>query len=319
MKKFTSVVFSVLAITAIILTVARPAVYVASALEGLKMWALIVLPTLLPFFFLTAILSKCGLTDHIAKAFGKITKKVFNVGGIASYVFLMSVISGYPVGAKIICDLRKKGLITETEATKISTFCSTSGPLFIIGSVGVGMFGNKYVGFILFISHALSAVAVGIIFRFYGGDGGNNDILPLVNRSDSLYDCVYSSVVSVAVVGGFICVFYLFADMAENTGAILPLVKFVDLFVKDEKISSAFVSGLIECTRGCRNLSRSGISPLTVCLAESLISFGGVSVIFQSVAFLSEAKAKTAVFLLAKVIQTVLSSLICLFFTSLFL
>ena len=200
----------------------------------------------------------------------------------------------------------------------MATFCSTSGPLFIIGSVGVGMFGDKRIGFVLFLSHVLAAFFVGLVFRFYGGGEIREKSYLRQSRSASLYDTVYSSVISVAVIGGFICIFYMFADMAENTGVLLPAVKLADIFFKDEKISSAFISGLIECTRGCMYLSRAGINPATVCLAESLVSFGGVSVIFQSVAFLSKAKAKTAVFLLAKVIQTVFSSVICLVLFNIF-
>ena len=126
MKKASAIFVAAFSLAAITLSVASPDKYAASALEGLKLWALVVLPTLLPFFFLTALLTGTGLTGVIAAVFRKPAEKLFGADGISAYVFIMSVISGYPVGAKIICDLKEKGLITETEATKISTFPSVS-------------------------------------------------------------------------------------------------------------------------------------------------------------------------------------------------
>ena len=58
--------------------------------------------------------------------------------------------------------------IDEAAATKMSVFCSTSGPLFVAGSVGTVMVGNKTAGTILLLSHVLSAVFNGVLFRFYG-------------------------------------------------------------------------------------------------------------------------------------------------------
>lgn len=145
----------------------RPDVYVASALEGVKLWALVVLPSLLPFFFFTSLLAKIGATERMARTLKKPCEQIFGTSGYAAYAFLMSILSGYPVGAKIIGDLGENGLIDETDATKMSAFCSTSGPLFIVGSVSVGMFGSVAAGKLLFLAHTLSALITGVIFRFY--------------------------------------------------------------------------------------------------------------------------------------------------------
>lgn len=47
----------------------------------------------------------------------------------------------------------------------MSAFCSTSGPMFIVGAVGIGMFESTKFGYILFLSHAISALINGLIFR----------------------------------------------------------------------------------------------------------------------------------------------------------
>ena len=42
------------------------------------------------------------------KLLSKIMRPLFNVPGEGAYAFIMGVISGYPVGAKIVSDFYKK-------------------------------------------------------------------------------------------------------------------------------------------------------------------------------------------------------------------
>lgn len=314
MKKFFNFLVIALCLFVAVALAIKPDVFVSSALNGIKLWAIIVLPALLPFFFLTALASALGLTRTTAKIAGKPFSEIFRTSGVCAYAFITSVLSGYPVGAKIISDLKTQGLISSDEATRAATLCSTSGPLFIMGSVGYGMFSSKNAGVKILVCHVLSAVICGLIFRFYGKrEISDNRLIPALNNADNiLYDCVYSSVISVAVVGGFICVFYLFADMLEYFGVIAFLAKPLAAIIKNERLASAVIGGAIECTRGCKLLSLCGTNKITVSLACGLVSFGGVSVIIQSIAFLQKAKVKTGIFLSSKIIQTIIAFTLCL-------
>lgn len=331
LKQFSKITLTLGISACMVIILIRPDVYVASALEGVKLWALVVLPSLLPFFFFTSLLAKIGATERMARTLKKPCQKIFGTSGYAAYAFLMSILSGYPVGAKIIGDLGENGLIDETDATKMSSFCSTSGPLFIVGSVGVGMFGSAAAGKLLFITHAFSALITGLIFRFFGrtkitttltNKNAPKSCRPHVSpaktraaNGNALYDCVYSSVISIATVGGFICVFYVVADIFQNLDLLRPIWKTLFFVTKNEPLSRAFSYGLIECTRGCKMLALCGLSTYSLAFASSLIAFGGVSVLVQSVCFLKKANAKIPVFLLAKTIQTVISFLLTLALT----
>ena len=57
----------------------------------------------------------------------------------------MGIISGYPVGAKIVTEFRKNGDCSRAEAERLLAFTNNSGPLFIIGTIGVSMFGNTLI------------------------------------------------------------------------------------------------------------------------------------------------------------------------------
>ena len=94
-------------------------------------------------------------------------KPLFNVRGEGAFAFIMGIISGYPVGAKIACNFRKNNICSKEECERLLSFTNNSGPLFIIGSVGLSMYKNSSIGLLLFITHILGCISVGIVFRFW--------------------------------------------------------------------------------------------------------------------------------------------------------
>ena len=288
----------------------RPDRYVATTYTGLKVWAVSVLPSLLPFFFLTALLSKSGQIEKFSKLTSPATRLLYRTGGIASYVQMSSFLSGYPVGIKIAADLKNGGIIDENEATKLCTFCSTSGPLFIVGTVGTGLFASKKIGFILIISHLTASVLCGMVFRFLPCGSAKSSRFSLQKSSDNvLYESVYSAVISVLIVGGFISIFFTLSAILTDIGLFSPLLNVLKPLVGQTNAEGICLS-LIECTFACKALSVS-VNATSVCLAEAAISLGGLSVWCQSAVYVKAAGAKFSVFALSKLVHTVLSAIIC--------
>ena len=69
-------------------------------------------------------------------------------------------------GAKIVNKFYEDGICTKQEAERMLAFTNNSGPLFIIGTVGISLFGNTTIGIILFITHILACLTVGLLFGF---------------------------------------------------------------------------------------------------------------------------------------------------------
>ncbi len=288
--------------------------YIKSSISGLKLFALSVLPSTLPFFFLTTLLTKMGSLNKFCTLLNKPCNLLFKQNGLCFYCFFMSILSGYPIGSRIIYDLYQNQLINKVEASKMSVLCSTSGPLFVIGAVGVCMFENKYIGFIIYLSHVLSAILNGIIFRNYGTFNKNSKKLSVNNNVDNiLYDSIYNSVISTLIVGGFVSIFYVFADILNDFNILYPLQKvfyfILSPFTQNFDFAKSFCIGLVECTKGIKLLTLRNVSLLSVSLSAGLVSFGGVSIIFQSIVYLKKAKVKTSFFLFGKLLQ-MLSSII---------
>lgn len=135
-----------------------------AAKNGLTLWAGHVIPSLFPFFIATELLNYTRLPYYLGKLTNKLMNPLFNVPGEGSYAFIMGIISGYPVGAKIINKFVEEGTCTKSEAERMLAFTNNSGPLFIIGTVGISLFGDIKIGIILFITHILACLTVGILF-----------------------------------------------------------------------------------------------------------------------------------------------------------
>ena len=71
-------------------------------------------------------------------------KPLFNIRGEGSFALIMGIISGYPVGAKIACNFRKNNVCSKEECERLLSFTNNSGPLFIVGTVGITMFKFYY-------------------------------------------------------------------------------------------------------------------------------------------------------------------------------
>ena len=292
--------------------------------EGIMLWAASVLPALFPYLFITHILSSLKITGKITGAISPVTEKLFNVNGNCGYALFLSLMSGYPVGAKCVSDLKTKGLIGDAESVRAAALCSSSSPVFLIGSVGNLTFNNPLFGLMLFITHFLSVLAVGFAFSFYKRKERPEKIrrTPAANTDNAdniLYDSVYSAIISVLIVGGIITVFYLFTELMTGLGAMKPLIAFFGLFTDNTAASNGVANGLFECTKGLKILASGGVFLYTLPVAAAICGFGGVSVIMQSIAYLKKAQIKTAPFLLSKTLAAVVNFFLGLILSLLFL
>src|SRR5690554_6427398 len=167
-NNFLHTITAFIFLTLLLLLVLFPSNSYNAAKNGLFIWFNNVLPALLPFFIGSEILIGLGVVHFIGVLLEPIMKPVFNVPGVGSFIYTMSITSGYPMGAKITSELRKRNLYSKEEGQRLLALCSTSGPLFIIGSVSIGMFKNPYLGILIVFSHYFGSIATGLTFRNYG-------------------------------------------------------------------------------------------------------------------------------------------------------
>lgn len=286
-----------------------PERYVTSCFEGFALWAECVLPSLFPFIVISLIFIKTGLADKASLPLRRATDAL-RLPQSAAVCFLLSVCSGYPAGSRLVAEFYESGALTREDCKKLAPLCSTSGPLFIIGSVGYKMFGDKLLGMKIFIAHVLAALIFSLIYCRFCKKTQHVPPKMVKSTGNILYDSFYGAVISVAVAGGFIAFFYVVARFLQDFNVLLPLENFLKLFL-DETAAKACCLGLAEVTTGCRYLAQSP-TPLKGALAGSMITFGGISIIMQQLGYLLKTGVKPFKFIAFKFIQAGICFLILL-------
>lgn len=296
----------------------NPSIYMKSTLNGLNVWFYNVLPALLPFFIATRLLIYLSI-DNI-KPLDKFTNKFFKVKN-GGKIFFLSIISGYPVGAKLICDAYKSKQIDLSSAKKMMAFCSVSGPMFIIGSIGIGVFKSVKIGYILLLCHIIGAVLNGIIFRNSYKNVIEEDEPIYITKSQSeniLADSMLDSIISILLVGGYIVFAFVLIDLLNNVNLLPTITNIITntFRIKNSEIVLSVLNGCVEMTRGLINIGSLNLSAeLNLCIAGFLIAFGGISIFLQSLNFTKELKIKKSFFLFQKFCQGLLTLFVSILFS----
>lgn len=223
---------------------------VSAAEKALKLCAETIIPSLFPFFVLSQFLIFIGFANYGGKFLSPIMRPLFNTNGAGGIAFLIGLICGYPSGAKTISELYKAGMLEKKEAERLLPYCNNSGPLFIIGAVGVGILKDSQAGVFLYIVHILSAIITGICFRFFSTKK-QKTISRLcsngyMNTGEAFSKSIKDSVSSILSVCGFVVFFssvtapfranlknnlwgLIFQSIAEVTGGVLRVAESFDL------------------------------------------------------------------------------------------
>ena len=154
-------------ILVMVLILVNPVRYSASVTSGLKLFFTAVLPGLLPFLFFTKLLTRLGFIAKVTQPLDRFSRAAFGVNHHGLYAFLLSIITGYPIGSTIVADLSKKQDIESSDITRAALLSSTSGPIFVIGAVGGAMLNKPLWGLIIYASNVLAVlISSFILARF---------------------------------------------------------------------------------------------------------------------------------------------------------
>ena len=300
---------------------------ISAAKSGLLLWVNSVVPSLFPFFIATELLSYTNVIQNLGKKLNSIMRPIFNVPGIGSYALIMGIISGYPIGAKIVTNFKEQGLCTKEEAERMIAFTNNSGPLFIIATVGISLFGNTLIGILLLITHILACLSVGIIFRFWKrnensqfskkslASSNEHKLVCFSNLGEVLSKSILSSIQTIFVIGGFVVLFSVILSILKNSHFITIFAQILSpvfsLFgINDIAFSSGFLSGIIELTNGIMQISTIPYKEISVniILCAFLLGFGGISVLLQVFSIISKSDISIRAYFIGKLLHGILAA-----------
>lgn len=304
-----------------------------AAKNGLILWATAVVPSLFPFFVANEMLSYTNVVSFLGKWLTPIMRPLFGVPGEAAYAFIMGLISGYPVGAKIVSNFIEQEICTKEEAERMLAFTNNSGPLFIIGTVGISLFGNTTIGILLFITHVLACISVGIILNLFATKK-RKPASSKVNQShfctkslnsqssnpsfsslgEILGNSIKNTTSTVLMIGGFVVIFSVIISILNQSHILDGLSNIFSPALSVIGIPNGLVkpllSGIVELTNGVSLVASTPIKTISIniVLCAFLLGFGGISVLLQVFSIVSKCGLSIKKYALGKLLQGVFAA-----------
>lgn len=291
---------------------------VSAAKNGVELCINVILPSLFPFFVLSTLCVELGLLQHLGALLERLMYPLFRVGGPCAGAFLLGIVGGYPVGARTAIELYQNGQCSKTEAERLLSFCNNSGPAFILGVVGAGIFASSTVGLWLYGAHVAASVLVGLLFRFYGG----RDVVRARPQSLQTSEKGLAEAFTVSVksafygtlnICGFVIFFTVLIRMLFLTGVITKLAGAIAWLLRDMGLQQEWVesllAGAIEMTSGVWSLRDvAGTLGDRLCMAAFILGWAGLSVHCQVLSFIGSTGLSTKTYFFGKLLHGVFSA-----------
>lgn len=279
---------------------------------ALDIWKSNIFPSLFPFFMLSEFLIHYGFVELISELLRNIMQKVFRINGYASFVFIMSIISGFPSNAKYTRELYLNGKLNKEEASKLLTFTHFSNPLFILGTVSVLFLKNKEIGFLILICHYLVNIIIGLIFRNYAPSKYKYEktsikkAILMMHQKRIANATPFGKIISTSILNTIQTLLLILGTVT----VFLIITTIIDNNLSLNSYYQAIVNGTIEMTQGLKYVSLLEV-PLKVksILTVMILSFGGLSVHIQMLGILSDTDIKYTPFFTARLLHSALSGL----------
>lgn len=209
--------------------------------------------------------------------------RLFRLSDASVGVLMIALVSGFPIGAMLSSRLLESGRISKEEASRLASYTNNASAAFLTSGVGVGIFGEYRIGWILWIASTLSALAVGVLM-------GRRVPPPSVREiADDIADApptLAKLAESLKVTGlgmmnltVFVVFFAVFCKFGNDLLCILlPSGTGADLV-------QALMTAFLEITGGLAVIGKLSYSlPIRIGLAGAAAGWGGLSVFMQCMA-----------------------------------
>lgn len=240
-----------------------------------------IFPSLFPTMVIGNILIKSNVYLIIPKKIKAFLFKKFNFSNSTMELFIISLITGSPSSAMYINNYLNSGLINKKEAEAL--LCSTHfiNPLFIVAGVGVGVFNNVKIGFVLFIILFISTL-IKIYLNKNNFKNSKKKIINIKNTNliTNITSSIKESINALLLIFGIVVIFNILVSLVSH---ILDL----------SELASCVINGLLEMTGGIIKLSNLNVNIyIKIFLAYYFLNFGGLCIQMQSVSMIDNKKIR---------------------------
>ena len=291
---------------------------VAAARDGLRLCGNVIVPSLFPFFVLSSLVVELGLSRYLGQLFQRFMVPLFRVNGACASALALGFVGGYPVGARTAIALYRSGQCTKTETERLLAFCNNSGPAFIFGVVGAGIFHSGPAGLLLYLTHVAASLAVGLLFRFYKPhDGpasprGSGSVQFQTGTAGAAFTrSVTGALSGILNICAFVICFTVILRLLTLCGALDLAAEVLAFLFRpfglDRIWARRLLTGVVELSSGVTALSGGAISG-RLSMAAFMLGWAGLSVHCQVLAFLGDSGLSMGTYLSGKLLHGILSA-----------
>lgn len=274
----------------LLLLLTVPSLTLTYAKKGLAIWYQSMVPSLLPMMILTSCMIKLNVTGFFASILHPVTKRLYHLSPNGTYALLVGFLCGFPMGAKVICELYMQNKLSKDEADTLLPISNNIGPIFML-TYGLKAFITKQLYLVLLLFYAIPLIYAIFLFRKKSFQEGAKHTAPKTSFFVALDESISEGAAGILSLGGYLMFF-----------SILTLIprELINLPIK----ISSFLTCFLEITNG---LSYTPTLPSFVLLA--LLQFGGICCIFQTIKYISKTDLSFKNYLLHKIILTAITLL----------
>lgn len=267
-----------------------------AARTGVRLCLDLIVPSLFPFFVLSSLVISTGLAGLLAQPLEKPMRSLFGVRSAGASLLILGAVGGYPTGAKALAQMTARGDCSIQEARHLYLFCNNCGPAFFIGVVGGELFGSRQIGLLLWGTHLLAALVIGLFSRrsYPTVTKASCQRSPL---SDQFPEAVGGAFQSTLNVCAYVILFSVITELLTCSKILPPSPLWRSLW-----------GGVLEISTGITTLGEAVSSPVSLPLVAFLLGWGGCSVHCQTLPFWRELELPAGPYLLSKFFQGLLAA-----------
>lgn len=260
--------------------------------NGLSVCSEVIIPSLFPLILFFNYLFDTGIFNIKTSFAEKITYGIFKLPSASFPIIVISMLGGYPIGSILIKKAYENNRLSLKQAKRMTLFCVNPGPAFTISTVGFFFLESKKTGLIMYMSTVAAALILGFILRFFDDEAvetiaSDCKKFSLVN---SVFNAVNTSVNNILNICVWIIIFSCFNELINS----------FDFYSK-----LTFLRIISEVTTGVKWSVEHYSLPVTC----AIVAFGGLCVHMQIMPTLITLKLKYRIFLLVRILTSLLSAL----------
>ena len=252
----------------IALFILQPGIAHDGAETGVQLFVQALLPYLLPYIILTQWLLKLPPSAKKTPSWIRYVK-----------AYTLGSFGGFPVGAVTVSEMKRNGQLSAYESSLLLAACHAPGPMFIVGYVGLELFGNTLSGWKLLIAiHAANILFfLLILFLMKRRPASINQTYSIQSSPQSRAPLLDSFKESSSIIILVATTVVFFSSLGSVLTQVIQAIASVEMGIVKTAVLSIF-----EMTSGVQSAAQHFYgSPIFPYLIAAILSINGLSIHMQ--------------------------------------